>query len=189
LLLEEDTGNLYFGELNPRITGATPLSTQAALRENLPPLISLHMLEWLDRPIPYDPDEFNGRMLAGRGIQPLSMLLMKNTAAEFCVAGAPASGIWRLDGGRLYFVRESFDPGDVAGEDEIYLLRSVDTGQIVPKGAYLVRAFLRGGLLDANYRLSGRALDYIRAIQELFHRRQSQADSGTKQFWTPVLGK
>ena len=64
----------------------------------------------------------------------------------------------------------AFDPADVAGDNEIFLLRTVDAGQRVPKGACMVRAFLRGGLLDSSYRLSGRAKDCVRAIKGLFDR-------------------
>ena len=37
---------LYLGEMNPRITGATPLTSQAALDRNQPPLLLFHLLEY-----------------------------------------------------------------------------------------------------------------------------------------------
>jgi biotin carboxylase len=46
-LLDQDTGALYLGELNPRITGVTPLTSQAALEQDEVPLLLFHLLEWL----------------------------------------------------------------------------------------------------------------------------------------------
>jgi len=39
-LLDQDSGTLYLGEMNPRITGATPLTNQAALDRDQPPSCS-----------------------------------------------------------------------------------------------------------------------------------------------------
>jgi hypothetical protein len=169
-LLDEDSGKLYFGELNPRFTGATPLSTQAAFEENLPPLLVLHLLEWLGRPIPCHAEAYNRQMLESTNTQAMGSLVIKHLGADSQILdGAPASGIWRMAGdGRLRFTREAFDPADITRADEVFLLRTAEPGQIVPTGSCLARAFLRGSLLDSSYRLNARATALVEAIRNLF---------------------
>ena len=168
-LLDEETGTLYFGELNPRITGATPLSTQAAFDEDLPPLVVLHLLEWLDRPISHDAETYNRRMLEARNTQTMGSLVIKHVSADpVIVDEAPESGVWRMsEDGKLRFVREAFDPSDLRS-GELFLLRTADAGQVVPKGYCLARAFVRGSLLDADHRLNKRAAACIEAIRNTF---------------------
>jgi hypothetical protein len=65
-LLDQDSGTLYFGEMNPRITGATPLTNHAARDQNQPPLLLFHLLEWLGIDFALDVDEFNQRWTEAR---------------------------------------------------------------------------------------------------------------------------
>lgn len=169
-LLDEDTGKLYFGELNPRITGATPLSTLAAFEENLPPLLVLHLLEWLGLPIPYHVEAYNRQMLEGANTQAMSSLMIKHlSSGSHILDRAPASGIWRMaEDGRLRFSREAFDPAEITRDGEVFLLRTADSGQIVSTGSCIARAFVRGSLLDSSYRLNDLATARIEAIRNLF---------------------
>ncbi len=64
-LLDQDSGELYLGEMNPRITGATPLTNLAAHDRHQPPLLLFHLLEWLGIDFSFDIDEYNRR--AGSG--------------------------------------------------------------------------------------------------------------------------
>ena len=59
LLLDQDSGTLYLGEMNPRITGATPLTNQAARDQHQPPLLLFHLLEWLGVDFSLDIEQFN----------------------------------------------------------------------------------------------------------------------------------
>jgi len=73
-LLDQDSGTLYLGEMNPRITGASPLTNQAAHDRNQPPLLLFHLLEWLGIDFSFDIDGYNQRWIE---------------AARVSTAGAP----------------------------------------------------------------------------------------------------
>src|SRR5262249_13236512 len=106
-LLDQDSGTLYLGELNPRLTGATPLTSQAALERGLPPLVLYHLAEWLRIDVPVDVQEFNAAWLGPRASAGWGqMILCHRGPAPAVVAVAPRSGIWRLaEDGSVSFVR------------------------------------------------------------------------------------
>ena len=51
-LIDEDTGQVYLGELNPRITGASSITNHAVFALSDMPLFMFHLLEWMD--VDYD---------------------------------------------------------------------------------------------------------------------------------------
>jgi hypothetical protein len=169
-LLDEDTGDLYLGELNPRITGATSLTNQAALDAGSVPLLLYHLLEWFAVDYRVDVADFNGRWLSLPRTGDWAQLIIEHTTdtAEV-VTDAPASGIWRLGGdGTVSFVRRASQPREVADEMEGLFLRTVGAGQTVFAGRCLGRLLARDRLLTDDWRLSPRAEAWVRGFRRQF---------------------
>jgi hypothetical protein len=169
-LLDQDTGALYLGELNPRITGATFLTSQAALDAGSVPLLLYHLLEWFAVDYRVDVADFNDRWLTPPRTGDWGQLIIEHTAeTAHVVSGAPASGVWRLAGdGTLSLVRREFHPRAVTDETEALFLRTVDDGQAVSAGGSLGRVFTRGRLLTDDWQLNPRAAAWVRGFRQRF---------------------
>lgn len=170
LLLDQDTGTLYLGEMNPWITGASPMTNQAAVDARRPPLLLFHLLEWMGIDFSFDGDEFNEHWLQASAVAPWSQLIIEHTReASETMTGAPPSGLWRmLPDGQLAFVRPAFHPGSPAGDDEVLLMRTMDRGYDVGRGSSIGRLAARGRLMDDNHRLTDRAQAWIQGFRGMF---------------------
>jgi hypothetical protein len=169
-LFDQDTGALYLGELNPRITGATPLTSQAALDAGTVPLLLYHLLEWFGADYRVDVADFNAQWLAPVRATDWGQLIIKHTAqTPEVVTGGLVSGRWRLDGdGTVSFVGPAFHPGAVAAETEAMVLRDVDAGQVVSKGGCLGRVLTRGLVLTEAGQLNARAKAWVQGFRRQF---------------------
>lgn len=172
-LLDEDTGELLLGELNPRITGLSPLTTQVAGDLDCLPLLVLHLLEQSGVDYDVDLEAQNERFLRLSGTRGWSQLIIKQTAeTSDVVAREPPSGVWRLapEGGSR-FVRPAFDPATVAAEHEALVVRTVNRGFARPRGACLARMIAPGRMLTREHRLAPRARAWIDGITGAFEAR------------------
>ena len=157
-LLDQDSGTLYLGELNPRLTGTTPLTSQAALDRGLPPLLLYHLAEWVGIDLPVEPHEFNGVWLEPQTSAGWGQLILGHLGSPAVVTAAPPSGIWRLSpDGTAFFVRLGFSYQEVADESEALFLRTTDVGGVVHLGACCGRLATRGRVLSEDGQLTPRA--------------------------------
>ncbi len=136
-LLDQDSGELYLGEMNPRITGATPLTNLASLDQNQPPLLLFHLLEWLGIDFSFDIDEFNQRWIDAAPAPRWSQLIIDNILDEpETLIRVPLSGIWHMrPDGELRFSRRAFNIQAVANESEAFFMRTIDAGDATAKGS------------------------------------------------------
>jgi len=170
LLLDQDSGTLYLGEMNPRITGVSPLTTQVLLAQQQPPLLLFHLLEWLGIDFSIDVDEFNRRWVEAGSTAEWSQLILDHVRdAPEILKDVPSTGVWRMQpDGELRFSRQVFQhqaPGD---ESEAFFMRTMDAGHVAYKGSSLGRLTLRNRLLDDEYRLTARASAWIRGFRQRF---------------------
>ena len=169
-LLDQDSGTLYLGEMNPRITGASPLTNQAAHDRNQPPLLLFHLLEWLGIDFSFDIEEYNQRWIEAAPAPNWSQLIIDNVRNESkTMTTVPPSGIWHMqpDGG-LRFSRRGFRVQDVADESEALFMRTIDAGHTTVQGSCLGRLTLRGRLIGDDYCLTPRAAAWIRGFRQIF---------------------
>ena len=166
-LLDVESGELYLGELNPRITGATPLTSQAALDEGLPPLLAFHLLEALGADYAIDVAAYNQRWLDRAAATGWSQLIVEHLAPQPALVGtAPAAGAWRLeDAGAARFLRPILAPQDLAGDDEVFAMPTVQAGQVAPPGYSLIRLLMRGRAMGDDWALNERARAMVRAMR------------------------
>lgn len=191
-LLDEDSGELLLGELNPRITGLTPLTTQVAADLDCIPLLLLHLLEWSGVDYDIDLDDLNARFSRLSGARSWSQLIVKQTAT-ICgtLIHAPPSGIWQLGPDlRAGFVRPAFEPAAIGDENEALLVRTVKQGSARPRGACLARLIAPGRMMTSEYLLTPRAHAWINAIGSAFETPTATPGRGVgapAERWSPIL--
>ena len=78
-LIDKKTGEIWLGELNPRITGASSMTNHAAFAHADAPLFLFHLLEFSDMPFDLDVEELNGRWADPEMIDCWSQMVIKHT--------------------------------------------------------------------------------------------------------------
>jgi len=163
-LLDTSSDEVYLGELNPRISGASPLTNLITQKYSGVPLLFFHLLEFLDVEWELDLQRIQERWLE---YDSWSTLVLKNTEDKVeVVTSAPASGIWRV--GRdeqIEFLRRSWDWSNAAAENDAFFLRILGAGEYVYKGADLGILLTRGRVQLEDGRLTERAVAWNRAIK------------------------
>lgn len=167
LLTDLDTGKVYLGEANPRITGASSMTNLAAFAHADAPLFLFHLLEWMGIPYELDVDELNARWADPDNIDTWSQLVIKHTEDSVDrVTAAPASGIWEmLPDGSIRFVRVQTHRRTVQSESQGFFLRITGRGDYRYEGADLGILVSRGRFMDDEFRLNDRARAWVKAIR------------------------
>ena len=173
LLLDEDDGKLYLGEVNPRITGASSMTNLAAFAHADAPLFLFHLLEYMGVPYDLDVDELNGRWASPDNIDSWSQLVLKYTGDDVqLITAAPRTGIYEIDAeGRMHFVRVQTHRRTVQSESRAFFLRIAKEGDYFYEGADLGILVTRGRLMDERFRLNRRAKTWINAVRSEFRAR------------------
>ncbi len=169
-LADVDSGNMYLGELNPRVTGASSITNVTAISYGDMPLFLFHLLEYMDVDYEIDVEELNERWTQPASIDEWAQFVMKQSEdAVELITSAPPSGRWRMEAdGRVAFVRPDIDWHTVADETEGFYLRIAGAGQYRYKGADLGIFVTRGRLMDDAYELTERAKRWIVGIKDAF---------------------
>ena len=105
-LADVDTGELYLGEINPRISGVTSMTNVTAGAYADVPLFLFHLLEFLDVDYEIDVDDINQRWAQASSIDVWSQIILKDTGDEVeQLTATPKTGIWRMGDARRDRVR------------------------------------------------------------------------------------
>jgi hypothetical protein len=139
VLVDLATDEVYLGELNPRISGASSMTNVTAGAYADVPLFLFHLLEFLDVDYEIDVEEINDRWRELAAVDVWAQLIMKepDDSVERILA-APRTGTWHLDDdGTVRFTDPSRDWHDVTHEDEAFFLRVYAAGDFRFKGADL----------------------------------------------------
>ena len=166
-LIDLKSGELYLGELNPRITGASSMTNHAAFAHADAPLFLFHLLEFSNVPFELDIDELNARWAARENIDNWSQIVIKHTENSVDVlTQAPASGIWRMDeSGAIDYSRFDYHRRAVESENEAFFLRILRPGDYRYEGADLGILVMRGRVMTPKFELTERARRWIHAIR------------------------
>jgi hypothetical protein len=169
-LLDEETDELYLGEMNPRITGASSITNHAAFALSDMPLILFHLLEWMDIDYTVDIEDLNRRWSLPENIDSWSQLVLKHTEDSVdVITQAPPTGIWRMDAqGEISFSRYDTHRYHVESESEALFIRIAGAGDYWYKGADLGILVTRGRLMTENFELTERAQAWIKGIKSYF---------------------
>jgi biotin carboxylase len=170
-LVDTESGELYLGELNPRISGISPVTNVTAGAYADMPLFLFHLLEYLDLEYEIDVEEINERWSHEAAVDVWSQIVIKETSAGVdLLTEAPRSGIYTLaPDGTADFRRPATDWHGIVREYEAFYLRILAAGDFRYKGADLGALVTRGRLQTDDNRLERRCLEWIAGIRGEFH--------------------
>jgi len=164
LLVDLDRGEVYLGELNPRISGASAITNVTAGAYADVPLFLFHLLEFMGVEFDLDVDDVNDRWDRLASADLWSQMVVKHVEDTVeQIVEAPATGTYLLnDDGTLTFRRAALDWHQLYSEEECFFLRIYGPGDYRWKGADLGVIVTKGRLQtssgdEATYRLGIRA--------------------------------
>lgn len=167
-LIDTDTGEVYLGELNPRVSGASPPTHLITSTYGGLPLFLFHLLEFMDVDCEVDLESIQRRWSE---FDDWSQLILKHPGDDVeIITKAPASGIWRMaDDGSISFVRRTLDWTNVTGENEAFYLRVYTAGDYRYHGADMGILVARGRMQTDDRKLLDRAKRWAAGIRAQFH--------------------
>jgi hypothetical protein len=171
LLIDQDDGSVYLGELNPRLTGASPMTNLSRRARDTVPLYLFHLLEWFQIPFDIDLQALNAEWEEPANDDGWSQLIIGPALDDEAHAPSPAprSGVWRLAAdGRCRHLSDELDREAVSGEDEGFLIRTVAAGDSLRDGTVFGRLMLRGRAMTGNGELTDRATAWAAGITAAF---------------------
>jgi len=172
-LIDKKTGDIWLGELNPRITGASSMTNHAAFAHADAPLFLFHLLEFSGKEFELDVEELNARWADPDMIDSWSQMVIKHTEDSVdIVTEAPPTGIYRmLDDGRVVYDRFDYHRRAVESEKEAFFLRILKPGDYRYEGADLGILVTRGRSMTQGFKLTDRSRRWIDGIKAAFAAR------------------
>jgi biotin carboxylase len=169
-LSDKDTGELYLGELNPRVSGASSMTNVTAGAYADIPLFLFHLLEYLDVEYELDVDEINARWAKTAGEDVWSQLIIKHTDDDVdLITAAPKTGVYKLDdAGRISFARWANDWHNLIDESEGFYLQVAAPGDYRYRGADVGVLVTRGRLQTDDDQLTERCRHWIDGVNGQF---------------------
>ncbi|MGI9288588.1 MAG: hypothetical protein ACR2P1_24595 [Pseudomonadales bacterium] len=166
-LIDTDTEDVYLGELNPRISGASALTNMVTAKYGGAPLMMFHMLEFMDVDYDLDIEKIQERWA---DFDTWTQLVMKQTHDKVArVTRAPQSGVWRMQADKnIRFSRQSIDWHSVENEEEAFFMRIYGEGDTLFYGADVGILVARGRMQTDDGQLTDRARAWIKAIHAQF---------------------
>ncbi|MGE2737639.1 biotin carboxylase [Mycolicibacterium vaccae] len=171
LLRDLDSDELYLGEVNPRLSGVSPMTNLTTEAYADVPLFLFHLLEYLDVDYELDIDEVNARWERGYGEDEVwGQLIIEETAPDVeILTSTPRTGVWRLhDDGVVSFARPGNDWSSLLDESEAFYMRVAAPGEIRCAGAQLGVLATRGHLQTEDYQLTDRCRRWITGLKSQF---------------------
>ena len=169
-LIDQDNGQLYLGELNPRITGASSITNHAVFALSDMPLFLFHMMEWMNQPYQLSVSAINNRWFKAENIDSWGQLVIKYTEKDVrIITQAPRSGIYVMNSdGNIRFSRMDTHRRAVETESEAFFLRISRANDYFYEGADMGILVMRGRLMTDDFKLKPRAVSWINAIKALY---------------------
>lgn len=169
-LIDQDNGEVYLGELNPRVTGASSITNHAVFALADAPLFVFHILEWMGVEYKLNVDEINARWAKQANIDDWSQLIIKHTedTIEY-VSQAPKSGIWKMfENGHIQYDRMDTHRRAVESENEAFFLHIAKEGDYLYEGADMGILVTRGRMMTDDFEINDRANQWIKAIRDKY---------------------
>jgi hypothetical protein len=148
VLVDTDTDEVYLGELNPRISGASSITNVTAGAYADIPLFAFHLLEFFEVAFELDVDEISARWRELAAVDQWSQMVIKETSSivQMITSAAP-TGQYSYDrSGALIYRRAALDWHQLQNESEAFFLRIYGAGDYRWKGADLGVLVTKGRL-------------------------------------------
>ena len=171
LLHDLDSDELYLGEVNPRLSGASPMTNLTTEAYADMPLFLFHLLEYMDVEYELDIEEINSRWERGYGEDEVwgQVILTETSPDVELFTATPRTGVWRLDDdGHVSFARSANDWASVIDESEAFYMRVAAPGELRCEGAQLGVLVTRGHLQTDDYQLTERCRRWVKGIKAKF---------------------
>jgi biotin carboxylase len=180
-LADVDSGELYLGEINPRISGVTSMTNVTAGAYADMPLFLFHLLEYMDVEYEIDVDDINRRWAEASSVDVWSQIILKDTGDEVeQLTQAPQTGIWRLGGdGGFSFARWGHDWHSLHDDSEAFFLRVLAPGDYTYPGADLGVLVARSRMQTEDNELTPRAREWIDGVHAQFTGTSAAAPAPT----------
>lgn len=172
VLVDLATDEVYLGELNPRVSGASPITNVTAGAYADLPLFLFHLLEYMDVDFELDVDEINERWGELAAIDVWSQLIMKQPESDVSlIQAAPRTGTWAVEpGGRVTWRRASLDWHGLQDENEFFFMRIYGPGDHLFRGADLGIVVTKARLQTESPKdLTDRCRTIIKGIRGNYH--------------------
>jgi hypothetical protein len=169
-LVDTGTGDLYLGELNPRISGISSMTNVTAGAYADMPLFLFHLLEYLDVDYEVDIGEINERWSREATVDVWSQIIIKETRDQVeLLTEAPRTGIYQLgEDAAVTFRRWGNDWHGIVSESQAFYLRIMGPGDYRYRGADLGALVTRGRLQSDDNQLEERCRQWITGMRGQF---------------------
>jgi hypothetical protein len=169
-LVDAGSGELYLGEINPRLSGISSMTNVSASAYADMPLFLFHLAEYLDLDYEIDTEELRRRWASDHLTDIWGQIILKEPGDGIeLLHEAPATGIWKLqDDGSIRFMRAGLDWHSLGDETEAFWLRILGPGDYRYHGADLGMLVSRCRMQTDGGALSDLAQAWIRAIRGRF---------------------
>ena len=169
-LVDAASGELYLGELNPRVSGISSMTNVSAGAYADMPLFLFHLLEYMDVDYEIDVEDVNRRWAGQQASDAWSQLVLKQPEDRVdLLTAAPKTGIWRLDPkAGLAFSRWGNDWHSLYDETEGFYLRVLAPGDYRYKGADLGILVARCRMQTDDNELTDHCRSWIDGIRSQF---------------------
>ncbi|NNH67661.1 biotin carboxylase [Rhizobium laguerreae] len=170
LLVDLENNEVYLGELNPRISGASSLPNQAAFAYADAPLMLFHIMEFLRMDHQIDVKELNDRWSCKEFVDSWSQVIIKWTEdSNEIVTRPPATGIYRMaPDGKMFFDRYDYRRKGIESDEEAFFQRFTGPGDSLKKGRDLGALMLRGRMMDDEFKLNERTHKWIEFLKSCY---------------------
>lgn len=193
-LVDTDTGDVYLGELNPRISGSSShsnlqgLSPTAGSTDTHPalPLFAWHVLEYSGVDFELDLDEVHREAAAAIAGQTWTTLVMQHQRpGTWQITDAPRTGLYRIgEDASLTFVRPDLDWQEIIEPDEAFWFKSSGDSEIVSRGNDIGLLITRRRAQEEHYALTDETKLLIPALLTKYRGRRV----GTvRRYWRAAL--
>lgn len=170
-LIDQDTQELYLGELNSRITGVTAMTNMSRFSQAHVPLFLFHLLEFdVGVDLQLDVAAFNQNMLTHGAVGVSSQVILKYTDDMLqIVTQAPVSGVYRMGAdGQLTLKQAGHRRLDALAEDEAYVLRIMSADEYAYHGGDLAIMFLNRVIRTPQGQLNALGVQWVDALKACF---------------------
>jgi hypothetical protein len=174
-LIDQDSGEVYLGELNARITGVSAITNMSDFCAQHVPLFLFHLLEYNPAvELQLDVADFNQAMLLQGAAGISAQVILKYTDETLkIVTQAPVSGVYQISStGELTFKTASVNRRDALAPDEAYVLRILAPHEYAYQGADLAIMFVNEVIRTPQGQLNAAGDRWVTALQAQFATRQ-----------------
>lgn len=172
-LIDLDSGKLYLGELNPRLTGITAITNLSHFCQTHLPLLIFHLLEFSDVEFSINADQYNEEAMLSGACEDSGQLIIKHLEKDLqLIVSAPKSGIYKIiENGNLSsleLVTTTDDRFAATAQDEVFIFRTMSSDEYAYHGADLAIVFTNFSITNAEGSMNNPASNLVKAIRREF---------------------